>query len=471
MKAISIDELKKEELHYEYKSAIGGFPKSFWETYSAFANSDGGTIYLGIEETAKRKYKSSGLSKEQIDNLKTILFNGVNNNEKVNVNLISDNDVEEIEIEGNFALKIYVKRCPIELRPVYINRNVYQGTYRRNVDGDYHCSVEEVNAMIRDSSTKPLDLIAVKDQDIDSLDKESIKAYKQMFASLHPSHPFLKKSDELFLEFLGAIRLDEGKYRPTKAGLLMFGLSYRIVYEFPDFFLDYMEMNNNRWENRIQSDSGTWSGNIFSFFFDVLNQLEKNLKTPFKMNGVIRNDDDDIHKAVREALCNTLCNADYNLKGGVTIKQYSDHIEFNNPGCPMMDIEQMIKGGTSYPRNKTLLKMFNLINIGERSGSGIPLIFLAAKENKLRMPNIVEQYNPDSTTLTLYTSLIRKESSLAKLEEDIVKYLENNGPSSAKQISEYLGKNITTIKLNLYSLVDKKIVSTSGTIKDKKYYL
>ena len=139
----------------------------------------------------------------------------------------------------------------------------------------------------------------------------------------------------------------------------------------------------------------------------------------------------------------------------------------------MMDVDQMLRGGTSNPRNKILLKMFNLIGIGERSGSGIPLIFMSAKENNLPPPVISEEYNPDKTNLSFYIekNINKPTNEFSKLEKQIIDYLKDNGPSSAKKISEYLSKNITTIKLSLYGLVDKNIVKTSGTIKDKRYYL
>ncbi len=471
MEVLSLKSFKKENRVSEYKLAKGGFPKSFWETYSAFANTNGGDIYLGIGEK-NGEFITFSMDDETIDRYKKELFSTANNINKVNVNILSDEDVAIINVDGSKILKIHVKRCPIELRPVYINANVYQGTYRRNNEGDYHCSVEEINSMIRDASTKSLDLKILEDHSIESLDKESIRIYRNLFASFHINHPLLREGDNRFLEFIGAARMsNDGTYHPTAAGLLMFGYSYRIVYEYPDFYLDYYKISdtNQRWEDRINSDSGDWSGNIFTFFLRVVDKLSTNLNVPFATKGIFRDDDTLMHKAIREAICNTLCNADYHLSDGICIKQYKNYIEFKNPGTLMMDVEQMLRGGESHPRNKTIMKMFNLINVGERSGSGIPLILAAAKEYNLPLPQIDESYHPDRTTLLLYTKKPSKEEKLTALQEKIIECLENNSEMSAKEISEYLSKNITTIKMSLYDLVDKNIVKSTGTIKNKRY--
>ncbi|MCD8362320.1 MAG: AAA family ATPase, partial [Lachnospiraceae bacterium] len=74
---------------------------------------------------------------------------------------------------------------------------------------------------------------------------------------------------------------------------------------------------------------------------------------------------------------------------------------FENPGYIRTGKTQMMMGGVSDPRNKTLLKMFNLINVGERSGSGVPNIINTWKDEGWVEPMIEEQFDPDRTILTL----------------------------------------------------------------------
>ena len=78
-----------------------------------------------------------------------------------------------------------------------------------------------------------------------------------------------------------------------------------------------------RWTDRLQSSSGDWSGNVFDFFFRVNSKIAKDIKKPFKLEGITRVDDTPVHKAVREALVNCLVNTDYFLPCGVVIKKTS----------------------------------------------------------------------------------------------------------------------------------------------------
>lgn len=61
----------------------------------------------------------------------------------------------------------------------------------------------------------------------------------------------------------------------------------------------------------------------------------------------------------------------------------------------------MLKGGISDPRNKALMKMFNLIGIGERAGSGFPDIYSVWEQQGWKQPEVIEEYGLDRTILKL----------------------------------------------------------------------
>ncbi|MGM9582008.1 MAG: hypothetical protein ACI3U2_12350 [Anaerovibrio sp.] len=70
----------------------------------------------------------------------------------------------------------------------------------------------------------------------------------------------------------------------------MFGYEYRILYEFPEYFLDYRNIidTENRWSDRVHSGSGDWSGNLLDFFFRIFDKLTSNLDKPFYLDGIMR---------------------------------------------------------------------------------------------------------------------------------------------------------------------------------------
>ena len=392
----------RENNRIEAKKALGGLPRSIWETYSAFANTLGGVILLGVEEYADKSLHPVNLPDPE--GMVRDFWNAINNPSKASINILTDRNVQIVEIEGNRIIEITVPRAERGVKPVYIDGNPLTGSYRRNGEGDYRCTREEVQAMLRDAAAKTQDMIVLEAMDLDVFDYDSLHRYRNRMKNHRPGHVWEELSDVDFLYKLGAVgRGEYGQLHPTAAGLLMFGYEYEIVKEFPHYFLDYQERmdDTTRWTDRIVSTSGEWSGNIFDFYFRVYQRIAQDVKIPFKMENGERIDDTPVHGALREALANCLINADYYGTRGLVIIKSKNEITISNPGGFRIDINEAKSGGVSDPRNGALIKMFNLINIGERAGSGIPNIYSVWHTQGWQEPTITESFAPERITLTL----------------------------------------------------------------------
>lgn len=285
-----------------------------------------------------------------------------------------------------------------------------------------------------------------------------------------------------------AISEEDGKLHPTAAGMLMFGDEYNIVRHFPEYFLDYREDLDpaTRWSDRLQSSSGEWSGNVCDFYFRVYNKIIKDIKVPFKMVGGERVDDTPVHKALREALANCLINADYHGLRGVVIRKEPDNLVLANPGYVRTGKKQMRLGGESDPRNKALMKMFNLINIGERAGSGVPNIFNVWADEGWEEPIIEERFDPDRTVLSLsfkkkvtikngekkVTKKSDEKKVTKKTQEKYDAILNAMQPDKWYKTSEFetiAGVKESRIKVLLKDLAEQGLIESTGSTKGKMY--
>ena len=111
----------RENNRIEAKAAKGGLPRSMWETYSAFANTYGGVILLGVKEREDGTFETVGLTSAEVEHLRQDFWNTVSNRSKVSAVLPIESEVEVLEADGGMVVAIHVPRAPREERPVYIN--------------------------------------------------------------------------------------------------------------------------------------------------------------------------------------------------------------------------------------------------------------------------------------------------------------------------------------------------------------
>ena len=447
-----------ESVNIEVKAADKGVPSSVWDTYSSFANTFGGTIILGIGEDRRTK-KFLPLGVENPQQIVLDIWNTLNNRQKISSNILLEHHVYPCTYEGRVYVVMEVPRAERTEKPVYIGEDMFKGSFKRNHEGDYHCTKEEVKAMLRDQSDTSADSLVLDNLSLSVLNPDSINSYRIKFRGIRQNHFWNELRNDEFLMKIGAARISEtdGRIHPTLGGLLFFGNYIDIMNELPYYFLDYREkdLTNKRWIDRICSSDPDWSGNVYDFYFRIYNKISSDVKTPFELdrNGV-RIEETNVHKALRECLANALIHADYYGRQGVVIEKEFTRITFSNPGTFRIDVNEAIAGGISDARNTRIFNMFSLINIGERSGVGLCDVFNVWKENGYPDPEIIESVSPDRVTI-----LVNVESLLNTSDKDVVNRVKvganpEENVANREEVGanrEETGANIS----NLYSQVSR----------------
>ncbi len=260
---IDFQELK-EAHDIECKAAQGRYgqgelPKNFWESYSAMANTDGGSVFLGVAEE-NGQFKVLGLQKP--DKVIKALVDTVNNRDKVSVNLIGNGDILRHEEHGVTLIEVKVRRASRKERPVYLKKSPMGNSYRRRHEADQRMTDDEVKWMLADQQYDSLDHRIVQGFDLEDLDKSSLSSFRQSVAARRPEANFDTLSDPEFLKQIGGWKRNRetGGDGLTVAGLLMFGRYQAIRDEFPHYFVDYQEQaeagSTDRYLDRVCPDGG-----------------------------------------------------------------------------------------------------------------------------------------------------------------------------------------------------------------------
>ena len=136
----------RENNRLEAKLATGGLPHSLGETYSAFANSYGGVILLGVEELPDHSLRVQGLLEphEMADELWSMLSDP----KVVSANILRRDQIWVAGTDYGSVVVVEVPPAERDQLPVYLGGDPFTGSYRRAWDGDYHCTRAEVVAML-----------------------------------------------------------------------------------------------------------------------------------------------------------------------------------------------------------------------------------------------------------------------------------------------------------------------------------
>lgn len=481
-----LEELKYgEHIHLECKKAEYQIPNSVWETYSSFANTDGGTILFGVEEHIKEvdfNKRFSFVSIKNPDQRIKDFWNTINS-DKVSSNILVDANVGCCEICGATIIWIKIPPANYKHRPVYINGNPMKGTFKRNYEGDYHCTEDEVKAMLRDASDSGNDGGLLDGYTMDDIDMQALRSYRIEFEHHNPEHVWNGVDDLSFMKNMAGYAVDRvtGKGWLTAAGLLMFGKSISIVERFGNIRMDYLDVSNllpgSRWSDRLTYD-GTWENNLYNFMRMVMPKLVSGLKRPFRLEGMVRVDDTPVHQAIREAVVNMIIHSDYLVSSGILKVEKSDKgFVFSNPGSLRLPVRTIYEGGHSVARNPRIQTFFRMIGAGDNIGSGFPTILSAWGEENWRKPDLSEDTELRQVNLKLWMISLMPQECTEHLQSLFgLKYTRLNKEEQIILGTAFLEGSVTNARMqSIFDLHSTEIghilsglVESNMLIADKK---
>lgn len=414
------------------------FTEELYKEVIAFANTDGGVIYVGIDNNGN----AVGLT--NVDAEYTRITNGIRDAIMPDVTMfirytIQENKVVRIAVSEGTNKPYYLKSKGLKPSGVYIR----QGT------SSVPASAELIRRMIKESDGDVYEETRSMNQDL-TFDaaaaffrKCGVEFAPEKYRALGITHP----TDGLYTN-LGLVLSDQCLHT-TKIAV------------FKDEFCTEFR------------DSKEFCGSVFRQFEDAVNYLALCNKTVSTIKGVMRTDKKDYpDEAIREALLNALVHRDYSFSGSIIINVNDDKMEFISLGglLPGLSTED-IRIGVSQPRNKKLAEVFHRLRLIESYGTGIRRIF-RLYENCSAQPSIEVTANAFKIVLpNMNAAAESADPNITPQMQQVLDFIRRNGSINEAQVQELLAVKQTRSYMLLKQMADSGLLKANGRGTGKYYTL
>lgn len=462
----------------EIKESTSELSNSIWATVSAFANTEGGLIILGLSEE-KGFVSVDGFELDKVrDQFIEGMGDGGGPGRLTNPPVYS---VQPFDFENRSILAIEINELDPSTKPCYItNRGKPGGCYKRIDDKDIRLSANEVYALENAYTHsrvdgEPVPEAGVRDLDEKIYEKIFSKAERSMPRSLHDANDCVTR-----LQRLGLIN---GRQEVTKAGLLTAGRYPQQFY--PKLHIDIASHpgTNKADDSEIRFlDRVICEGTIGEMLEEAILAIARNLKRVSIVRGAGRSDELEIPEEVfREAIANALIHRDYDSRfdgEAISVNIYDDRIEVTNPGGLWGKSRADLMDGRSCCRNASLMRLISLSELPSRAGSpaegngtGILLMTNEMLKRNLRRP----EFRPaiDHFSVVMYRPNARREK-LSKRdvgEAKVASLLLEYGELSIHEIEEKTGLTINQVRSRIRDLINDGVVEATApsTSRYRKY--
>ncbi|MEW5967144.1 MAG: ATP-binding protein [Pseudomonadota bacterium] len=366
--------------------------KSLLETICAFANEPGlggGWIALGVvrEEMALfPSYEVEGI--EQPDKLSADIASQCR--DMFNVPLRVDISTENVQ--GRNVVVVFVPEAQPQDKPLFFKgQGLPRGAFRRIGSTDQRCTDDDLAVFYQGRQQESFDAGIVADASLEDFSPEAIADYRQSRAEANPDAEELRWPDDELLQSLGALRRDAGnQWKPTVAGLILFGKPAALRRCFPMTRVDYIRVPGREWvpDPDRRFDTVELRDSLFRLIRRAQAAVLDDLPKSFGLDeGALQRQDKPVIplRVIREALVNALMHRSYRSHSPVQIIRYANRLEIRNPGFSLKSPEHLGEPG-SQPRNPKIAAVLHETRFAETKGSGIRVMRESMEQAGLTPP-------------------------------------------------------------------------------------
>jgi len=403
----------------EVKAAVGGLSKSIVETVSAFSNTDGGLIILGLDEAVN-------FSALEVDSgkLASDLASACADQLEPPIRP----EIEILQIDGHPIVAAIVEELPPTQKPCFVKtRGIERGSFVRTFDGDRTLSTYEVHVLQSSRGQPDDDGVVVEGASLHDLDPALTTALIRRLRSTR-GQVFAAANDDEVLKMMGVTSDRDGVRRVTLAGLLALGrFPQQFVPQLDVTFVVLPTVSGEPLQDGTRFlDNQSIDGPIPRMVAETLAALRRNMKRRSIVVGLGREDRWEYpEEAIRELVANALMHRDYHsLAHGtqVRVALYPDRLEVSSPGGLHGPVsrEDLLAEPVSSSRNARLAKLLEDVEIEstnrtvcENRGSGLLATAAALRDAGMEPPQVID-------TVRVFRMVIRNHGLL---DEDAVAWL------------------------------------------------
>jgi ATP-dependent DNA helicase RecG len=380
--------------------------RSVMETICAFANEPGlggGYLLLGV----KRDQEDLFTNAYNID--------GIDNPDKIQSDLASQcatvfnrplrPRVSVEVLNDKTVIVVYVPEAAPTEKPIFIqNLGLPRGAYRRVGPTDQEGSEDDLIALYAGHQVDTFDAALLPDAEMDDIDPSAIDDYRQQRRAINPDAEELAWSNDDLLRSLGCAKRDNGKLKPTVAGIVLFGTTMALRRCFPMMRIDYIRVPGRQWVENPDHRFDTLEirAPLFTAIRRATNTVRDELIQSFSLpEGALAREDEPTLplRVIREAIVNAVMHRSYRIHGAIQIIRYVNRLEIRNPGHSIKAEEQLGEPG-SETRNPRIAAALHEVNIAETKGSGIRAMRELMLANDLLPPTFESSRRPDQFVAT-----------------------------------------------------------------------